>query len=184
MYAGGPSFAHVLWLIGTPGQRRFAELAGGVHDGIRQMFMVIEHARTGCSRCPCRRSAVPGSCRTIPSSSTSGTRRSTACTRAPPPSGAWTCSSKVVRDQGGALRQLLGEITEFAAAESGNGRLKLDRAALARAVAEVEGMLAAMTGFLAAARFCAATVPLRLAAEREVAEQTSLDLMVLPEAAF
>jgi alkylation response protein AidB-like acyl-CoA dehydrogenase len=150
---------------------------------------------------------------------------------------------KIVRDNGAALRHLLGEIAEFAAAESGNGRLKLERAALARAVTDVEGMLAAMTGFLtgvidrpaeiyrvglntnrlllalgdlligwllarqaevavqaldaggardkdfylgkiAAARFFAATVLPRLAAEREIAERTSLDLMELPEAAF
>jgi alkylation response protein AidB-like acyl-CoA dehydrogenase len=150
---------------------------------------------------------------------------------------------KIVKDNGAALRQLLGEITEFAAAESGNGRLKLERAALARAVADVEGMVAAMTGFLtaamdqpaeiyrvelntnrlllalgdlligwllarqaevavhaldldgtrdkdfylgkiAAARFFAATVLPRLAAEREITKQTSLDLMELPETAF
>jgi hypothetical protein len=40
------------------------------------------------------------------------------------------------------------------------------------------------TGKIAAARFFAATVLPRLAAEREIAEQTSLDLMELPEAAF
>ena len=39
-------------------------------------------------------------------------------------------------------------------------------------------------GKLAAARFFAATVLPRLAAERKVAEQTTLDLMDLPEAAF
>src|SRR5246127_3551326 len=27
MYANGPTFAHVLWLLGTPEQKRFAELA-------------------------------------------------------------------------------------------------------------------------------------------------------------
>ncbi len=149
---------------------------------------------------------------------------------------------KIVKDNGAALRQLLGEIAAFAASESGNGRLKLERAALARAVGDVEGMLAAMTGFLtaamdqpaeiyrvglntnrlllalgdlligwllarqaevavtaldqgrgeqdfylgkiAAARFFAATVLPRLAAEREIAEETSLDLMELPETAF
>ena len=150
---------------------------------------------------------------------------------------------KIMRDNGAAMRHLLGEITEFAAAEAGNGRLKLERAALARAVIDVEGMLTAMTGFLAAAldqpaeiyrvglntnrlllalgdlligwllarqaevamraldtggtrdkdfylgkiaaaRFFAAAVLPRLAAEREIAEQTSLDLMELPEAAF
>jgi alkylation response protein AidB-like acyl-CoA dehydrogenase len=149
---------------------------------------------------------------------------------------------KIVRDNGGALRQLLGEISEFAASESGNGRLKAEREALARGVADIEGMLAAMTGFLtaameqpaeiyraglntsrlllalgdlligwllarqadialaaldrgptdqdfylgkiAAARFFAATVLPRLAAERKIAEETSLDLMELPETAF
>src|SRR5207253_4373868 len=32
---------------------------------------------------------------------------------------------KIMRDNGAAMRHLLGEITEFAAAEAGNGRLKL-----------------------------------------------------------
>jgi hypothetical protein len=149
---------------------------------------------------------------------------------------------KIVRGNGTALRQLLGEISAFAASESGNGRLKAERAALARAVADVEAMVASMTGFLTAAverpaeiyrvglntnrlllalgdlligwllarqaeaavtaldqgtgeedfylgkiataRFFAATVLPRLAAEREIAADTSLDLMELPEAAF
>ena len=39
-------------------------------------------------------------------------------------------------------------------------------------------------GKLAAARFFAATVLPRLAAERKVVEETTLDLMDLPEAAF
>ena len=39
-------------------------------------------------------------------------------------------------------------------------------------------------GKLAAARFFAATVLPRLAAERKIAEETTLDLMDLPEAAF
>jgi alkylation response protein AidB-like acyl-CoA dehydrogenase len=149
---------------------------------------------------------------------------------------------KIVRDNGVALRALLGEIAGFAGSESGNGRLKAERAALGRALADVEGMLAAMTGYLAsaarqpaavyrvglntnrlllalgdlligwllarqaevavraldegrgeqdfylgkiaAARFFAATVLPRLAAEREIAESTTLDLMEVPEAAF
>src|SRR5487761_597231 len=149
---------------------------------------------------------------------------------------------KIIKDNGAALRRLLGEISEFAASDSGNGRLKLERAALARAVSDVDGMLAAMTGFLtgamerpaesyrvglntnrlllalgdvligwllarhaevainaldagtgeqdfylgkiAAARFFAATVLPRLAAEREITEETSLDLMELAETAF
>jgi alkylation response protein AidB-like acyl-CoA dehydrogenase len=55
---------------------------------------------------------------------------------------------KIVRDNRYALRHLLGEITAFAAAEQGNGRLKAERAALDRAVTDVQGMLTAMTGYL------------------------------------
>jgi alkylation response protein AidB-like acyl-CoA dehydrogenase len=149
---------------------------------------------------------------------------------------------KIVRDNGAAVQYLLGQITEFTQAEGGNGRLKSERAALARGIGEIEGMLASMTGFLtqamerpdevyrvglntnrlllavgdlligwllarqaevalavldqgtdeqdfylgkiAAARFFAATVLPRLSAEREIVEQTSLDLMELPETAF
>ena len=40
------------------------------------------------------------------------------------------------------------------------------------------------TGKVTAARFFAATVLPRLAAEREIAETTTLDLMELPEEAF
>jgi hypothetical protein len=149
---------------------------------------------------------------------------------------------KIIRDNGTAVRHLLAEITEFTQADGGNGRLKAERAALARAAGDVQGMLAAMTGFLgqalerpeeiyrtglntnrlllalgdlligwllarqaevalaaldtgtgdrdfyqgkiAAARFFAATVLPRLTAERQIAEETTLDLMELPEAAF
>ena len=158
---------------------------------------------------------------------------------------------KIVRDGGTALGSLLGEIKAFAAADGGNGRLKAERAALARAAGDVEAMVAAMTGFLtqaaeqpaevyrvglnttrlllalgdllvgwllarqaevalarlddmgvtesggratgdrdfytgkiAAARFFAATVLPRLTAERKIAEETTLDLMELPEEAF
>jgi alkylation response protein AidB-like acyl-CoA dehydrogenase len=149
---------------------------------------------------------------------------------------------KIVRDNGAALQHLLGQITEFTQADGGNGRLKSERAALARGVGEIDGMLASMTSFLtqamerpdevyrvglntnrlllalgdlligwllarqaevalaaldqgtgdqdfylgkiAAARFFAATVLPRLSAEREIVEQTGLDLMELPEAAF
>jgi alkylation response protein AidB-like acyl-CoA dehydrogenase len=152
---------------------------------------------------------------------------------------------KVVRDEGKALGFLLGQIREFAAADGGNGRLKAERAALARAADDVEAIVTTLHGFLfgsaeqpteiyrvgfnttrlllalgdliigwmlarqaaiaqaqldeggasaadqafyegkiAAARFFAATVLPRLAAEREVAEATTTDLMDLPEAAF
>jgi hypothetical protein len=149
---------------------------------------------------------------------------------------------KIVRDNGAALHELLAEITEFTQAEAGNGRLKAERAAIARAISDVEGMLATMTGYLtqamerpeeiyrvglstnrfllafgdlligwllgrqaevalaaldrgpgeqdfylgkiAAARFFAATVLPRLSAEREIIEQTTLDVMEIPESAF
>jgi alkylation response protein AidB-like acyl-CoA dehydrogenase len=155
---------------------------------------------------------------------------------------------KILRNEGRALRALLAEVTAFAAGESGNGRLKLERAALCRAVGDIDAMVAAMAaaaassldrpaeiyraglnttrllmalgdlvigwllarqaevalaaldgeqggrlgagdlafyqGKLATARFFAQTVLPRLAAEREIAEQTTLDLMELPEEAF
>jgi hypothetical protein len=152
---------------------------------------------------------------------------------------------KIIRDNGAALGALLGTIKEFAAAESGNGRLKAERAALAEAAGNVEAIAGAMAGFLmgsadqpaeiykaglnttrllmalgdlvigwlllthaeialrrldeigaghpdrdfyagklSAGRFFAATVLPRLAAERRMAEETTLDLMELPEGAF
>jgi alkylation response protein AidB-like acyl-CoA dehydrogenase len=151
---------------------------------------------------------------------------------------------KIVRNQGAALGDLLGQVRRFAAAEGGNGRLKAERAALGRAVDDVEGIVTAMHGYLgasveqpaevyraglnttrlllalgdlvigwllgrqaevalarldegaagadrafyagkvAAAGFFAATVLPRLAAERETAEATSLDVMELPEESF
>jgi len=152
---------------------------------------------------------------------------------------------KIIRDQGRAFGALLAKVIQFAAADGGNGRLKAERAALADAAAQVEGIATAMTGYLmasadqpaeiykaglnttrllmalgdlvigwlllthaevalreldqldagapdhdfyagklAAARFFAATVLPRLAAERKVAEETTLDLMDLPEGGF
>jgi alkylation response protein AidB-like acyl-CoA dehydrogenase len=152
---------------------------------------------------------------------------------------------KIVRNEGKALNYLLNQVREFAAAEGGNGRLKAERAALAKAADDAEAIVAALHGFLggsmqqpaeiyrvglnttrlllvlgdliigwllgrqaevaqarldeaglagadrafyegkiAAARFFAATVLPTLAAEREIAEATSLDLMDLPEEAF
>ncbi len=58
---------------------------------------------------------------------------------------------KIVRNEGRALAYLLGQVREFAAADGGNGRLKAERAALAAAADDVEAMVAAMHGFLAAA---------------------------------
>jgi hypothetical protein len=153
---------------------------------------------------------------------------------------------KMVRDQGAAANALLAEIAAFAEAENGNGRLKIERAALAEATAQVQGMLTAMTGYvigslerpeeiykvgltsvrlllafgdlvigwllgrhaevalraldntdtlaeadrdfytgkLAAARFFATSILPRLETDRKIIEQTTLDLMEVPEGAF
>ncbi len=55
---------------------------------------------------------------------------------------------KIVRNQGAALGYLLGQIREFAAAEAGNGRLKRERAAVAKAADDVEAIVNAMNGYL------------------------------------
>jgi alkylation response protein AidB-like acyl-CoA dehydrogenase len=55
---------------------------------------------------------------------------------------------KIVRDNGQALGHVSGEIQAFLDAESGNGRLKEERALLATALGDVQGMLGALTGFL------------------------------------
>jgi hypothetical protein len=57
---------------------------------------------------------------------------------------------KIVRDNGQAIGHVAGEITAFLDAESGNGRLKEERALLATALADVQGMVGALTGFLMA----------------------------------
>jgi alkylation response protein AidB-like acyl-CoA dehydrogenase len=56
---------------------------------------------------------------------------------------------KILRNEGKALRALLAEITGFAFSDEGNGRLKPERMALARAVADIEGLVGAMTGYAA-----------------------------------
>jgi len=55
---------------------------------------------------------------------------------------------KIVRDNGQAFGHVIGEIQTFLDAESGNGRLKEARALLATALADVQGMLASLTGYL------------------------------------
>ncbi len=55
---------------------------------------------------------------------------------------------KIVRNQGTALGYLLRQIREFAAAEAGNGRLKRERAAVAKAADDVEAIVNAMNGYL------------------------------------
>jgi alkylation response protein AidB-like acyl-CoA dehydrogenase len=54
---------------------------------------------------------------------------------------------KILRDQGTALRGLLAEVTATANADDASGSLKVERAALADGVAQVEGILTAMTQF-------------------------------------
>jgi hypothetical protein len=57
---------------------------------------------------------------------------------------------KIARNRSVALRQLTGKIREFAAADGGNGRLKAERAALSRAVDDVEAIVAAMQRYVGA----------------------------------
>jgi alkylation response protein AidB-like acyl-CoA dehydrogenase len=58
---------------------------------------------------------------------------------------------KIVRDGGVALSWLAGQVQATIDAEAGNGRLKEERALLATALADVQGMVAAMFGELGAA---------------------------------
>jgi alkylation response protein AidB-like acyl-CoA dehydrogenase len=57
---------------------------------------------------------------------------------------------KIIRNEGAALNYLLEQVREFAAAQAGNGRLKMTRAAVARAADHVEAMVGAMNGYLGA----------------------------------
>ena len=59
---------------------------------------------------------------------------------------------KIIRDKGAALAHVAGQIDEFVKNESGNGRLKTERALLARALEDVQGMAATLTGYLMAAQ--------------------------------
>lgn len=59
---------------------------------------------------------------------------------------------KIVRDKGVALGFVANEIEQFIKNESGNGRLKTERALLATALADVQGMAASLTGYLMAAQ--------------------------------
>ncbi|GLW64399.1 acyl-CoA dehydrogenase [Actinomadura rubrobrunea] len=54
---------------------------------------------------------------------------------------------KILRDQGKALTALGDQIRRFAQGEAGNGRLKTERAALARALEDFQGMLQPMIGW-------------------------------------
>ncbi|MBV8861791.1 MAG: acyl-CoA dehydrogenase, partial [Mycobacterium sp.] len=59
---------------------------------------------------------------------------------------------KIVRDKGVALAHVSAQIEEFVKNESGNGRLKAERALLATALADVQAMAASLTGYLMAAQ--------------------------------
>jgi alkylation response protein AidB-like acyl-CoA dehydrogenase len=59
---------------------------------------------------------------------------------------------KIIRDKGVALGYVAGQISEFIKNESGNGRLKSERALLAKALEDVQGMAASLTGYLMAAQ--------------------------------
>ncbi|WP_029371611.1 acyl-CoA dehydrogenase [Mycobacterium sp. UM_WWY] len=59
---------------------------------------------------------------------------------------------KIVRDKGQALAFVAGEVEQFIKNESGNGRLKTERALLATALEDVQGMAASLTGYLMAAQ--------------------------------
>jgi alkylation response protein AidB-like acyl-CoA dehydrogenase len=59
---------------------------------------------------------------------------------------------KIIRDKGVALAHVAGQIEEFVRNESGNGRLKTERALLAKALEDVQGMAATLTGYLMAAQ--------------------------------
>ena len=59
---------------------------------------------------------------------------------------------KIIRDKGVALGHVAGQIQEFVANESGNGRLKTERALLKTALEDVQAMAATLTGYLMAAQ--------------------------------
>ncbi|WP_109557852.1 acyl-CoA dehydrogenase [Mycobacteroides abscessus] len=59
---------------------------------------------------------------------------------------------KIVKDQGRSLAFISGQIEEFVKSETGNGRLKAERALLATALEDVQGMAASMTANLMAAQ--------------------------------
>ncbi|WP_396925147.1 acyl-CoA dehydrogenase [Mycolicibacterium sp.] len=65
---------------------------------------------------------------------------------------------KIVRDKGVALAHVAGQIDSFITNESGNGRLKSERALLAKALEDVQAMAASMTANLMAAQEDAASI--------------------------
>ncbi|HEX3547567.1 MAG TPA: acyl-CoA dehydrogenase [Mycobacterium sp.] len=59
---------------------------------------------------------------------------------------------KIIRDKGVALAHVAGQIEQFVKNESGNGRLKAERALLATALEDVQGMATTLTGYLMSAQ--------------------------------
>jgi alkylation response protein AidB-like acyl-CoA dehydrogenase len=59
---------------------------------------------------------------------------------------------KIVRDKGQSLAYVAGQVEAFVKNEAGNGRLKAQRALLATALQDVQGMAATLTGYLMAAQ--------------------------------
>jgi alkylation response protein AidB-like acyl-CoA dehydrogenase len=59
---------------------------------------------------------------------------------------------KIVRDKGAALAYVAGQIEQFVKNESGSGWLKAERALLATALEDVQGMAASLTGYLMSAQ--------------------------------
>jgi alkylation response protein AidB-like acyl-CoA dehydrogenase len=59
---------------------------------------------------------------------------------------------KIVKDNGQALMHVAGQVQAFLESEAGNGRLKEERAFLATALADVQGMLGTMIGFLSSSQ--------------------------------
>jgi hypothetical protein len=59
---------------------------------------------------------------------------------------------KIVRDGGKAMLTVAGEIQAFIESEGGNGQLKEERLALARALTEVQTIVGTMTGWLGEAQ--------------------------------
>src|ERR1700751_3950843 len=57
---------------------------------------------------------------------------------------------KIVRDKGVALSHVSGQIQEFVNSESGNGRLKTERALLGKAMGDVQALAETVTGYLMA----------------------------------
>ena len=59
---------------------------------------------------------------------------------------------KIIRDKGVALGHIGGQIEQFVKNEEGNGRLKAERALLATALEDIQGMAATLTGYLMASQ--------------------------------